>query len=131
MVTLLISSIRAIVYGKLKSFYIQKRPVDPEIIPPAKRIILNKYSIIGIIQATRGCPYRCEFCAMTNRRYGHIYRTRPIENVIEEMKSIPQKYLVFNDNSLTINPKYTKHISYGDVDMELVMVSVNFNSKNI
>lgn len=96
--------------GTLNPIYKQERPVDPGIIPPAKSIISSKRYSIGIIQATRGCPYRCNFCAMTNRRYGRMYRLRPVENVLEEIRALPQKIIFFGDNSLTINTEYTKQL---------------------
>jgi radical SAM superfamily enzyme YgiQ (UPF0313 family) len=98
--------------NKLKMFYNQTRPVDPKTIPFLKRNEQNrhKYFTSEKIQATRGCPYGCEFCAMTNRKYGRMFRQRPIENVIEEIKSTPHKIMAFLDSSLTTNPGYTKQL---------------------
>ena len=92
--------------GKLKPFYYQTNPVDPNLIPAAKRFNENKYSK-SAIQATRGCPINCEFCAMQLVE-GPKFRGRPIKNVIDEIKSIKSKGLFFVDASLTINPSYTK-----------------------
>jgi len=92
--------------GKLKPFYHQTKPVDPELIPAAKRINQNKSSS-SAIQATRGCPINCEFCAM-HMVEGTKFRGRPIDNVIEEIKSIKSNGIFFVDASLTINTSYTK-----------------------
>jgi len=92
--------------GKLKPFYHQTKPVDPELIPAAKRINQIKSSS-SAIQATRGCPINCEFCAM-HMVEGTKFRGRSIDNVIEEIKSIKSNSLFFVDASLTINPSYTK-----------------------
>jgi len=35
---------------------------------------------------------------------------RPIENVVEEIRLLPRKIFGFDDNSLTINPNYTKQL---------------------
>lgn len=94
--------------GKLKPFYYQTKPVDPKLIPAAKRINQNRSSYCPI-QATRGCPINCEFCAM-HIIEGTKFRGRPIDNVIEEIKSIKSKGLFFVDASLTINPGYTKSL---------------------
>jgi radical SAM superfamily enzyme YgiQ (UPF0313 family) len=64
----------------------------------------------GALEATRGCPYRCEFCPETNIPGGDIFYKRPIPEVIEEIKKIPQKTLMFYDTSLTIDPAYTKEL---------------------
>lgn len=91
---------------KIKPFYTSNKVIDPELIPAAKRI-KQKTSLTTQIQATRGCPINCEFCAM-HIIEGTKFRARPIKNVIEEIKSIKGKNLFFIDASLTINPSYTK-----------------------
>jgi len=94
--------------GKLKKTYKPDRVVKPEEIPPARHDIGN-YTYMKAIQVSRGCPTGCEFCAM-NRVEGRIFRARPVEDVINEMKNIDAKHIFFADASLTINPKYTKKL---------------------
>jgi radical SAM superfamily enzyme YgiQ (UPF0313 family) len=93
---------------KLKEYYLQNRPVNPKLIPHPRNIY-PKGTGIGI-QATRGCPFRCEFCSVCHRKFGNIYRMRPIESVVEEIRSHPNKLFTFSDNSLTINKRYTKQL---------------------
>ncbi|MCX6667994.1 MAG: radical SAM protein [Euryarchaeota archaeon] len=114
--------------GKLQPFYEQARPVDPRIIPHPRTDIYPKGSEF-VVQATRGCPNRCEFCAASSTKFGALYRTRPIEDVVEEIKSLPNKGFFFHDNSLTVNPNYTKQLfreirglnkkfgAYGNIDV--------------
>ncbi len=66
--------------------------------------------IIGILEATRGCPYKCDFCQESNVLYGSVFRKRPIKEVIAEITSLPQKFLFFCDASLTIDPPYIKSL---------------------
>ena len=94
---------------KLKPFYKPRKPVDPKIIPHAKRDPKRGFFRTEEIQATRGCPYRCDFCAIQNTE-GHIFRKRPVENVIDEIQKLNGKFIFFNDNSLTIDPEYTKEL---------------------
>ena len=94
--------------GKLKSYYKQERPVDLKIIPIARRDLTYKKIKNASLQATRGCPVGCEFCSLGTMELIKLFRSRPIENVIEEIESIKQKNIIFNDPSLTIDPKYTK-----------------------
>ena len=96
--------------GELKSFYYQKKPVDPELIPPARRDITKIRSRFAGIEASRGCPICCDFCSISNKPGGKKFRPRPIENVIEEIKSIEQKFLFFYSPSMTIDPEYTKSL---------------------
>lgn len=91
--------------GKIKPFY-NSKPVDPQLIPSPKRMV-RRSIITTPVQATRGCPYGCKFCAI-HKVEGCIFRMRPIEKVIEEIKSIESKRLFFADSSLTVNPSYTK-----------------------
>jgi radical SAM superfamily enzyme YgiQ (UPF0313 family) len=98
--------------GALKPFYIADKLVEPELIPPARHDIGVYTPFAEAIQASRGCPTGCEFCAM-QKIEGSKFRGRPVENIIDEMKSIRAKTLFFADASLTINPKYTKSLFDG------------------
>jgi radical SAM superfamily enzyme YgiQ (UPF0313 family) len=95
--------------GVLQSRYQQKTPSDPCLIPPAKYYVGKKRILAGSVQASRGCPFHCEFCSI-GMVEGHRFRARPIENVIEEIKALPTSYFSFNDSSLTIDTNYTKDL---------------------
>jgi len=77
---------------------------------PATKIILPGFVMTAALEATRGCPYRCEFCPETNIPGGTSFTKRPLQEVIDEIKKIPQKTLMFYDTSLTIDPVYTKEL---------------------
>ena len=78
-------------------------------IPPTN-IHLPGFVVCGAIEATRGCPYNCLFCPEVNIPGGSTFYKRPIKEVIEEIKNIPQKTIQFYDSSLTIDPSYTKDL---------------------
>lgn len=92
--------------GQLKPFYKSDKLVEPQDIPPARHDI-GVYTTMEAIQASRGCPTGCEFCAM-QKIEGPRFRGRPVDNIIKEMKIIKSKSLFFADASLTINPSYSK-----------------------
>jgi len=77
---------------------------------PSTKVQLPGFVITGAIEATRGCPYNCDFCPESNIPGGTNFYTRPVEDVIDEIKKIPQKTLMFYDSSLTIKPAYTKKL---------------------
>jgi radical SAM superfamily enzyme YgiQ (UPF0313 family) len=94
---------------KLQPFY-HAPPYDNATILPPTNISLPGFVMTGAIEATRGCPYHCEFCPETNIQGGALFLKRPVPEVIAEIKKIPQKTLMFYDTSLTIDPSYTKEL---------------------
>jgi radical SAM superfamily enzyme YgiQ (UPF0313 family) len=58
----------------------------------------------SVIEASRGCPYDCEFCTIGTIA-GRKYRSRPIDEVIVEINSIECPYLFFVDDSIALNRK--------------------------
>jgi len=95
--------------GQLKPFYRPDGPVAPEEIPAARHDIGTYNPFNEPIQASRGCTTGCEFCAM-NVMEGKIFRGRPVDHVVDEMKSIRTKSIFFADASLTISPPYSKQL---------------------
>lgn len=95
-------------HGKMKEFYTNERLISAEEIPPARHDIGN-YTYWEAIQASRGCPTGCEFCAM-NIVEGKIFRGRPINHIIDELNQIKSKRIFFADASLTVNPKFSKEL---------------------
>ena len=94
---------------KLQPFY-HAPPYDSSLTLPPTNIRLPGLMMTGALETTRGCPYRCEFCPETNIPGGVSFYKRPIPEVIAEIKTIPQKTLMFYDTSLTIDPSYTKEL---------------------
>ena len=93
--------------NNLKQFYDPIRPSENLKIP-FTNVKLPGFVIIGAIEATRGCPYKCSFCPESANNNASYYYKRPIAEVISEIKSIPQKFLMFYDASLTIDREYSK-----------------------
>jgi radical SAM superfamily enzyme YgiQ (UPF0313 family) len=93
--------------GTLKPYYKSDKEFDMSITPPIRRDLIKHMPIAGGVQSTRGCPYRCEFCAITSF-YNHGVKQRPVKNVVEEIKHMPNKVFILHDPSLTVNPKYAR-----------------------
>jgi len=99
--------------NQLKPFYIQEKPVDLDQVPlitEEQRRLYKSSSFSQSIQISKGCPVGCNFCAISNMKFGNIHRTRSVENVIKEMETVHEKIISFADPSLTINPSYTKQL---------------------
>ncbi len=65
----------------------------------ARHDIFHPDYIFGSVQTSRGCPMDCEFCSVT-RFNGRKYRERPIEDIIEELKTIKAPLIFFVDDHL-------------------------------
>lgn len=97
--------------GHLKSFYRQEGFIDPSKIPRPRREILPRrgYFPLDVIQATRGCPFRCEFCSV-RKFFGDTYRLRPIPDILEEVKGLSRRLIMFNDDNIIGNPSYSREL---------------------
>ncbi|HEV7733447.1 MAG TPA: hopanoid biosynthesis associated radical SAM protein HpnJ [Candidatus Binatia bacterium] len=66
----------------------------------------------------RGCPAKCSFCLWPQVTTGHSYRTRSVENVLEECSQLRRhfpdmKELFFDDDTFTADPKRAMAIAKG------------------
>jgi hopanoid biosynthesis associated radical SAM protein HpnJ len=64
----------------------------------------------------RGCPARCTFCLWPQVTTGHSYRTRSVENVIEEVKEMKHlfpgmKEIFFDDDTFTADRERAREIA--------------------
>lgn len=94
---------------ELKPYY-KPSTQDNSIKIPPTNIKLPGFVLSGAIEATRGCPYGCEFCRETNIAGGKEFYKRPVDEVISEIRNLPYKIFNFYDNSLTIDPDYAKQL---------------------
>lgn len=84
--------------GTLRQKYEGER-IDLAAVPAARHDLLPKGYQFGSIQTSRGCPLSCSFCSVTAFNGGK-FRRRPVENVIEEFKSIREKNVLIVDDNL-------------------------------
>ncbi len=85
-------------HARLKRTYAGEH-LDLAQVPLARHDLLEKGYAFGSIQTTRGCPLNCSFCSVSAFN-GTRYRHRPIANVIEEFKSIREKWILVVDDNL-------------------------------
>jgi len=107
---------------------VQKKIDDINDLPYPDRDLVNmeKYFEIGVpyapfsaerrvaqVLATRGCPNNCNFCATINL-WGRKVRARSVDNIINELKMLKEKYGVkevqFIDDNLTVNKQMAKEL---------------------
>jgi radical SAM superfamily enzyme YgiQ (UPF0313 family) len=70
--------------------------------PKPRRDLFHPGYVFASVQTTRGCPMNCDFCSVTAFNGAH-YRYRPIEEVLDEMETIPQRNIFILDDNIVGN----------------------------
>ena len=94
--------------NNLKRKYHNPIPDLEKYVPKDFRKIIKKrlYNLIPLM-TTRGCPYNCDFCCVTNL-FGKKVRHIPIENIVRDIKESGAKNFIFLDDNIFGHPKYAK-----------------------
>ena len=110
--------------GNLKPFYKAEGLCSLKGIPHPRQDLLKKaYMTTNCIQTTRGCPFNCSYCSVT-QFFGHRYRFRPVEEVVEEARQYAGEFVVFIDDNIVGNPRYAK-----DLFQALVPLNIKWGSQ--
>jgi radical SAM superfamily enzyme YgiQ (UPF0313 family) len=78
--------------------------------PKARRDLIkrSRYLVPNSLVVSRGCPHRCDFCYKDAfYKGGKSFYTRMIDDVLEEIESLPGRHLYFLDDHLLGNPRFT------------------------
>ncbi|MFH1717125.1 MAG: radical SAM protein [Planctomycetota bacterium] len=64
------------------------------------------------VLTTRGCPFKCKFCTFSLNPLGQkrSYTERPVESVIEELKTVTADVVLFSDDNFFTNPKRSERL---------------------
>ena len=101
--------------GRMQRTYRADRVTDLGELPQPRR---DLYPLPGrkgytplayAVEASRGCPYDCEFCSI-KQVMGRGYRMRPVGEVIADIDSIASPHLFFVDDSFGMNRYATKEL---------------------
>lgn len=84
--------------GQLKARYDGVLLPMEQAVWPARELFHKDYKFASI-QATRGCPMRCDFCSVHTFN-GRSYRLRPVEDVLDELETIDHSMVYFVDDNL-------------------------------
>jgi radical SAM superfamily enzyme YgiQ (UPF0313 family) len=64
------------------------------------------------VLTTRGCPFKCKFCTFSLNPLGQkrSYTERPIESVIEELKTVTADVVLFSDDNMFTTPERSERL---------------------
>lgn len=112
--------------GELKQFYKSDKLTDMADVPIPRRDLDLTVGYVDKIEASRGCPFDCDFCS-TNLHFGGKHRTRPISNIIEDINSVYRHrfhLFFFSDDNIVGNPKYAQ-----DLFSEMIPLNIRWASQ--
>jgi radical SAM superfamily enzyme YgiQ (UPF0313 family) len=93
------------------------------------RLPVPRYDLLGdrpynryTAQTTRGCPWRCEFCASTVMLHAP-YRRRPVDQVIRDLTEIqrlhPQAFIEFADDNTFVDKRWGRELCRALIPLKL------------
>lgn len=94
-------------HGRLEKFYrfasaeFRSPRVNPELLRA------RDYMPALVVQATRGCHHRCEFCSVSAFSE-HSFKKKPVADVVAEIRCGGRKLVLFMDDNLAADPGYLK-----------------------
>lgn len=62
----------------------------------------KRYTPVTLLQYGRGCRYNCDFCSI-RAFYGGSLRQRPIDELVEEIRSVGRKNVILIDDNIFVD----------------------------
>jgi radical SAM superfamily enzyme YgiQ (UPF0313 family) len=101
--------------------------------PPIDALPLPRYDLLDAsrlgrwrpVQATRGCPFTCDFCSIT-AFFQAGYRKRPVDQVlrdVREAKRSGSRYVAFIDDNIGVDWDYCRDLWEALIPERLVWIS--------
>lgn len=97
-------------HGRLEKFYRATGRTSLAGLRPDRSIFRGKrYLNIGLIEAGRGCHFKCEFCAVQTV-FESTQTRRPIDQILDEVRALKdtKKFFFFVDDNITSNLRQAK-----------------------
>lgn len=90
----------------LKLTYKSKKPFNLINMKPYRNDLckLEDYDWVSTVLVSRGCHFKCDFC--TVNKFFHAHQYRPVEHVIDEIKSSQTDFIELKADNLTIDREY-------------------------
>ena len=110
--------------GRLQPRYHGALPPVPQsgVLPRRDLFRGMGYLPITLLQFSRGCPYRCTYCA-TSAFFHRSHRHRDVGEVVEEIRAQPRRQLFFVDDNITADPEAAKELFAALIPLRVRWVS--------
>jgi radical SAM superfamily enzyme YgiQ (UPF0313 family) len=112
--------------GRLQSRYRAEKLSDLKNLPVPRYDLLDlkRYKVWNIpSQTTRGCPYNCNYCEVT-QVYGGKFRHRPVDEVIQEIQAIRRLtgggFIYFVDDNFAAHRGHAMEIMARLIPLKLI-----------
>ncbi|MBN1338196.1 MAG: B12-binding domain-containing radical SAM protein [Bacteroidales bacterium] len=94
----------------LQSKYHNPLPDLAEYVPKDFRKIIRKRLFrLFPIMTSRGCPYNCDFCCVSNL-FGKKIRHVPVENIVRDIQESGARNFIFLDDNIIGHPAYARKL---------------------
>lgn len=105
--------LRDVAAGQARSHYAGEPPPALAGLPRPRRDLQanGRYMLPQTVFATRGCRGRCEFCTVPAAGFG--WATRPVAEVVAEVRDLPGRRFALNDVSLCEDRDYALELCRG------------------
>jgi radical SAM superfamily enzyme YgiQ (UPF0313 family) len=109
--------------GRLQPVYrADGRPSLAGLRPDRSIFAGKRYLPIGLIEAGRGCHFKCEFCAIQSF-FSSTQTRRPVEDILDEVRRVDRKLIFFVDDNITSNMEQAKEFFRALIPLKVRWVS--------
>lgn len=96
--------------GHYRERYCSSEPPSLDDVPMARKDLFHRRDYAsGVLFATRGCSYHCDFCTVGVMYKSHV-RQRPVAAVAQEYASFPGKVIILWDDNIASDMEYSKSL---------------------
>lgn len=113
-------------HGQLQKFYRTGQRPSLRGLRPDRSIFRGKrYLPIGLVEAGRGCHFKCDFCAIQTA-FDRTQTRRPVDDILAELEALQgenKRFFFFVDDNITSNLAQAKELYEALIPLNIRWVS--------